>query len=119
MNETRNGTSKNGTKIALATALLAGLGALGGAGGAFAEPAQAPQVVVRYGDLDLGSASGMRTLHRRLEAAAREVCPAASPQELDRFDFAQGCRAQALARAMHEIEGRQLARLARPAEDAG
>ena len=35
---------------------------------------EAPSVGVRYGDLDLASASGQRQLDLRLERAVREVC---------------------------------------------
>ena len=39
-----------------------------------AAPAFANEIAVRYKDLDLSSAQGQKTLDRRINAAARQVC---------------------------------------------
>jgi UrcA family protein len=40
----------------------------------FAEPTDQLTQMVRYDDLDLSTAKGMATLHRRIERAANQVC---------------------------------------------
>jgi UrcA family protein len=41
-----------------------------------------PTAVVKYGDLDLGSAPGIKTLYRRISVAAYSVCAALEPLDL-------------------------------------
>ena len=41
-----------------------------------------PTAVVKYRDLDLGSAAGIKTLYRRISAAAYSVCAALEPTDL-------------------------------------
>ncbi len=43
---------------------------------AFAGDAKAPSIRVDYSDLDLASERGRNTLDRRIEAAAKALCPA-------------------------------------------
>ena len=119
MNKSPIHASKRSVRSSLAAALLAGLAAAGAAAPVLANPSDVPQAVVRYGDLDLNSAQGMRTLHRRLDAAARSVCPSPSIQELTRLNFAEACRARAVARAIGEIKERRLAKLSRPGSNPG
>ncbi len=45
-----------------------------GVSSAYANPAEAPTIVVSYGDLDLSHANGVSTLYRRINQAARKVC---------------------------------------------
>jgi UrcA family protein len=86
-------------------------GALGAAatGSASAATSDAPRIVLRYSPDSLASTSGARQLYHRLVRAAEQVCP---------DDFSDGpfvsqavrqCRAEAVARAVHEIDSPQLA----------
>jgi UrcA family protein len=61
--------------------------------------------IVRYTDLDLGSAAGRARLEQRIDAAVRDVC-AVAPGDAGRTAEARACRAATLA---------QLARPAAPA----
>jgi UrcA family protein len=60
---------------------------------------------VRYDDLDLTKAAGQRTLERRIEAAARQVCRATNVQTgtqlMDRQ--ARDCLARAHASAKQQV----------------
>jgi len=64
--------------------------------------------IVRYGDLDLGSAAGRARLEQRIDAAVRDVC-AVPPGDPGRTDEVRACRAATLA---------QVARPAAPAANA-
>ncbi len=55
--------------------------------------------VVRTADLDLSRADGQRQLDRRLAAAAREVCGAASDADLEGKNDVRKCRDDVLAKA--------------------
>ena len=55
--------------------------------------------VVRTADLDLGSAKDRQALERRLSAAAREVCGAASDADPKGKNEVRRCRDDVLARA--------------------
>jgi UrcA family protein len=53
--------------------------------------------IVRYADLDLGSAVGRTRLDQRLQAAARELCGAAAPGDLAVAGAVRDCRVATLA----------------------
>ena len=61
-----------------------------------ASPARAESIEVRYHDLDLRSPAGKLALHRRIRAAATQVC---GPQETLFRMQAQDCRRNAIAQA--------------------
>jgi UrcA family protein len=65
-------------------------------------------VTVRYDDLNLASPAGMNTLYKRIARAARDVCPEDS---LDLAIAAEShhCRADAITRAINEVNNQQLA----------
>lgn len=76
-------------------------------------PALAGQPVLRtaeiaFGDLDLGTAEGQRTLDRRIEKAVRQVCRTVSVQTgtkiMDRD--AQDCLVRARAEAKQKVAAR-------------
>jgi UrcA family protein len=69
--------------------------AMAATGLGFSAPASAstrdtpPTVVVKYGDLDLGSKNGVAALHSRLNRAAKQVCSPLDSRVLglrERFD---------------------------------
>ena len=72
---------------------------------------QPPSMTVRYGDLNLSTPEGTARLYRRLSYAAQQVCPA---QQRDLGDYARGraCQAEAIRRAVREINSPMLARVA-------
>ena len=72
---------------------------------------EAPSLVVRYGDLDLSTAAGARTLYRRLSTAAHQVCPFEDSKAPAQMAYNNTCRAEAVARALHDINSPQLATL--------
>ena len=72
---------------------------------------EVPSVVVRYGDLNLASEAGARKLYQRLTVAAQEVCPAQDAHSLALLSYNRTCRANAIARAVHEINSPRLAAL--------
>ncbi|QXQ06331.1 UrcA family protein [Sphingosinicellaceae bacterium] len=59
---------------------------------------------VFYGDLNLGSASGMQTLASRIQRAASRVCPDAD-HDLTATSVSK-CRAVAVADAMKNVAGK-------------
>ena len=92
---------------AAATALLT-CGFAGLAGAATPDD-EAPSIVVHYGDLNLQTDSGLRTLQRRLSAAAAKVCPTPiSNSDLEGVTAAHNCRAAAIARATRSLPDEHL-----------
>ena len=72
---------------------------------------EVPSVTVRYGDLNLATEAGAHKLYQRLSAAAQEVCPSEDQRSLALFAYNRTCRANAIARAVHQINSPQLAAL--------
>jgi UrcA family protein len=71
-----------------------------------------PTMVVSYGDLNLSTTEGNATLLQRITTAARRVCPLEDSRNLARAAYSNSCRAEAVARAVHDINSPQLAALA-------
>jgi len=69
-----------------------------------------PSLVVRYSPDTLATDTGVRSLYRRIVRAAEEVCPAPSGTRLIQPAI-QECRAQSVARAVHQINNPRLAAL--------
>jgi UrcA family protein len=72
---------------------------------------EVPSVVVSYGDLNLATAAGARTLYKRISTAAHEVCPFEDSKVPAQMAYNHECRAAAIARAVHDINSPQLATL--------
>ena len=70
-----------------------------------------PKLEVEYSDLDLTSAQGVQALHRRLMAAAEQVCPHADGRVLQAKAAARECGQQALDHAVRTIGSPELAAL--------
>jgi UrcA family protein len=70
-----------------------------------------PTVVVSYGDLNLATSAGARTLYRRISTAAHQVCPFEDSKMPSQMAYSHECRAAAIARAVHDINSPQLATL--------
>lgn len=67
------------------------------------------QVVVRYADLDLGTAQGAGVLYRRIVAAARKVCRDDGSRDLREAARMRACRREAVARAVAATGSARLA----------
>jgi UrcA family protein len=102
----------NLTRVAR-TAVLVGCSLAGALGVAQAATAgnEVPTIVVRYGDLNLATEDGVQTLYRRLSVAAQEVCPLGDPKMLSQYTQNKTCRAEAIARAVHDVNSPKLAAL--------
>ena len=70
-----------------------------------------PAIVVQYDALSLINESGVRALYRRLEAAARSVCPTESSRDLTSVTVATQCREAAVDRAVRQIGNPRLAEM--------
>jgi UrcA family protein len=70
----------------------------------------APQLTVRYADLDLNTEDGAAKLLRRINFAATRVCPEAS-HDLRLAALARECRAAATARAVEQVHSVRLTAL--------
>ncbi len=70
-----------------------------------------PRIVVSYGDLDLGTDEGVRTLYRRISVAAARVCPFQESMDPERLSYFKSCRNAAVSRAVSELKVGQLAAL--------
>jgi UrcA family protein len=96
----------------LAGCLLAGTLSVAQAASPEATDAGVPTLVVSYGDLNLSTTEGNATLLQRITTAARRVCPLEDSRNLARAAYSNSCRAEAVARAVHDINSPQLAALA-------
>ena len=73
---------------------------------AAAEPPVTAISVVQTADLDLSSQAGQRTLDRRLNQAAKEVCGIASDADVAGKNDVRRCRAETLASLAHDRDQR-------------
>ncbi|HWS68630.1 MAG TPA: UrcA family protein [Steroidobacteraceae bacterium] len=71
---------------------------------------EVPQRVVKYSPDTLNTDTGVRSLYHRIVKAAEEVCPATSGSRWVTTAVAE-CRAQSVARAVHQIDNPRLAAL--------
>ncbi len=70
---------------------------------------QPPSEAVRYGDLDLGTRTGVETLFRRIQIAATKVCQQYEPQGTRLHSPAhQHCMRNAISGAVHTVESPSL-----------
>jgi UrcA family protein len=70
---------------------------------------EAPSVTVRYDDLNLATAAGANTLYHRISSAARAVCRDEYTRDLGILAAIERCRANAIAKAVREVNNPQLA----------
>ena len=103
-----------GSRAKLALLMLAGgLGCALAAGAASADAVDtaAPSRVVKYNTEALTSNSGLQDLYRRIQVAAKQVCPDTFSRDLHAGELVKACRQQAVANAVHQINNSQLAAL--------
>jgi UrcA family protein len=110
-------------KSAPTKALLLGLATVGLATAVHADTDSVPtngvtQVVVKYGDLNLASADGTRTLYARLRAAARQACgDVISGRNLQSYLSYEACYSDALDGAVSKVGSARLQALHREQTD--
>lgn len=73
----------------------------------------AKSVVVKYGDLNLNTKDGVKTLHARLRKAANQVCRPFDGRELSHNVEYGGCVTDAVNRAVADVGNVNLTRLHR------
>jgi UrcA family protein len=93
------------TRIKLCAAIYCTLGAVGNL---LLSPADAaeqnpPTKIVKYGDLDLAKADGVQVLYRRIQAAAKEVCPVPNSMDLHMQTLQQACIGHAIDEAVKSV----------------
>lgn len=86
----------------LALALLTAISTLPAHAGAATKHDQVPQVVVRYGDLNVETEAGALALYNRIVRAASRVCPSVGIRDLARLQIVRACQDASVARAVAE-----------------
>ena len=98
-------------KITLLMVLCGVVGAAAsGAVSAASVADEVPQRVVKYSPDTLNSDTGVRSLYHRIVKAAEEVCPVTPGTRFIPRSVAE-CRAESVARAVHQIDSPRLAAL--------
>jgi UrcA family protein len=72
---------------------------------------EVPAMRVHYADLDLSTEHGALTLYKRIEGAAKSVCPPAHGLNQRAVRLAQQCISKAIERAVADVNSPQLARV--------
>ena len=103
--------ANKGTRLAPVAVLVGSLFAGSFAVAPVVSAQEAPSVVVKYNDLDLSTSDGVRTLYKRITAAASVVCPYENARELAFKAIGQSCRNDAVERAVRSIHNAELAAL--------
>jgi UrcA family protein len=67
-----------------------------------------PSVVVKYGDLNLGTTEGVATLHARLARAAREVCSPLDSRVLGLREQYELCVSGAVTQSVARVDNPRL-----------
>ncbi len=89
---------KSAIRFVILAAFLGSLSAV-----AAAANNEAPQRIVRFGDLDLTNTEGAGALYGRIKDAAKEVCEPDDASNLRQRLFAHRCTEIAIARAVDEV----------------
>ena len=103
-------TIRTTQRIALTAIVALGLGTVAATAQAGEAGDAAPARVVRYADLDLGTAAGADALRARIRYAAEEVCGAEYPQVLKATPAVKACVTRAVAGAEHAVDNARLVR---------
>ena len=95
---------------ALILALVAGSGFAASAGAATPDESTA-SAIVHYGDLNLSTEQGIKTLYQRIARVAKQVCPDGESRGLENLNHARACQQEAIARAVGAVHNERLAAL--------
>jgi len=93
----------------IAVSLLTACSALSAASAATVD--EVPSVIVKYGDLNLGTDAGVHTLYGRLVRAADRVCRVEFNGDLHTRQRTLECREAAIARAVSAVGNPRLVAL--------
>jgi UrcA family protein len=115
LQETKMFTTGRKDLVALIATVATGAGLLCGPGYAGPTDGEIPAVAVSYADLDLTADAGVRTLYRRLQAAARQVCSAYAGHQIEKTMRRRACYSQALSEAVTKVNVEMLSVLHRNA----
>jgi UrcA family protein len=93
------------TRIKIYATIYCTLGAVGNLllGPAVAGEQDPPTKIVKYGDLDLAKADGVQSLYRRIQAAAKDVCPNANSMDLSMVSAQRACMSRAIDDAVKSV----------------
>jgi len=98
-------------KLTLLMVLCGVVGAAASGAVSAAAPADdVPRQVVKYSPATLSTDAGVKSLYHRIVNAAAEVCPLPSGTRFVPTAVAE-CRAQSIARAVHQVDNPRLAAL--------
>lgn len=103
-------------KLLPAAAILA---LSGFANAATPQPQDLPSVVVKYGDLNLGTKSGVKNLHSRLRYAAEQVCSPLNSRVLGLRDHYERCVQDAVTQGVRDVGNPNLSNFHRYGGRAG
>jgi len=78
---------------------------------AVASEQDAPTKAVRFDDLDISKAAGAKALYRRIQAAAKEVCPLYMSSDLHLVAVQRACIEQAIDNAVRSVNAVALTEL--------
>ncbi|MDB6107141.1 MAG: hypothetical protein JWO52_7140 [Gammaproteobacteria bacterium] len=87
----------------ITTAVFGALASAFSAVGVAAAGADAPTLIVKYGDLDVSTAQGATALYGRIRSAAKTVCPPFDQRDLAWRVLRATCINDAIARAVTEV----------------
>lgn len=96
-----NTTNRTMYKIICCAYLAGSVCALSGV--AKADPEVATETV-KYGDLNLSSPAAVKTLYRRIEAAAHQVCAVGMSGDLREWNVERACVNKAIDGAVHQVD---------------
>ncbi len=103
----KNPTNKANARIHIIVAATAVWAALG----CVAHADEAPQVHVRYADLNLATGAGATVLYQRIRRAANDVCGGLDSRDLTAKAAARACVDNAIKQAVAEVNSVRLTKV--------
>ena len=108
-------TTRKNELVTLVAILATGAALLCGPARAASAGPEVPSIAVQYGDLDLTSDAGIKTLYRRLQVAAKQVCSAFAGLDIKDVIQRRACYKEALSDAVTKVDLERLTVLHRDA----
>ncbi len=101
------------TKLTAVLCLAYGTATLSSLHSSVASAAQEglPTRIVKFGDLDLSKAAGVKTLYRRIQSAARQVCQLDTVSDVHMMAKEQQCMKRAIDDAVNNVNSPALSNL--------
>jgi len=104
MNTTTPSTRFTHSRTVIATAILGALISSFAAVCGAADSTDAPQAIVRYGDLDISTAQGVAVLYNRIRSASEGVCAPLDGNDLNSKFHAKACVRRAIEGAVAKVD---------------